>query len=39
LRDEIIEIEGKDSKITSKVRKVSFYDRENKREFEFNPNL
>ena len=37
LRAEIIEIEVKDGEITSKlkVRKVSFYDRENKREFEF----
>jgi hypothetical protein len=41
LRDEIIEIEGKDGKITSKskVRKVSFYNKENKSEFEFNTNL
>ena len=41
LRDEIIEIEVKNGKIISKlkVRKVSFYDRENKREFEFITNL
>lgn len=37
MSDEIIEIEVKDIKETSKfkVRKVKFYDRENKREFEF----
>jgi hypothetical protein len=41
LRNEIIEIEIKDGKIISKlkVRKVSFYDTENKREFEFITNL
>ena len=41
LSDEIIEIEVKESKETSKlkVRKVKFYDRENKREFEFITNL
>lgn len=41
MQDEIIEIEVKDGKITSKlkVRKVKFYDRENKREFEFITNF
>jgi hypothetical protein len=41
LQDEIIEIEFKDGKTISKlkVRKVKFYDRENKREFEFITNL
>ena len=41
LQDEIIEIEVKDGKTISKlkVRKVKFYDRENKREFEFITNL
>jgi hypothetical protein len=41
LLDEIIEIEVKEGKISSKlkVRKVKFYDRENKREFEFITNL
>ena len=41
LRDEIIEIEVKNGKTISKlkVRKVRFYDRENKREFEFITNL
>ena len=41
LSDEIIEIEVKDEQATSKlkVRKVKFYDRENKREFEFITNL
>ena len=41
LQDEIIEIEVKEGKIISKlkVRKVKFYDRENKREFEFITNL
>lgn len=41
LSDEIIEIEVKEGKVTSKlkVRKVKFYDRENKREFEFITNL
>jgi hypothetical protein len=41
LSDEIIEIEVKQAKVVSKlkVRKVKFYDRENKREFEFISNL
>ena len=41
LMDEIIEIEVKEGKSVSKlkVRKVKFYDRENKREFEFITNL
>jgi len=41
LSDEIIEIEVKEGKVSSKlkVRKVKFYDRENKREFEFITNL
>ena len=41
LQDEIIEIDVKDGKTISKlkVRKVKFYDRENKREFEFITNL
>ena len=41
LSDEIIEIEAKQGKETSKlkVRKVRFYDREKKREFEFITNL
>lgn len=41
LQDEIIEIDVKDGKTISKlkVRKVRFYDRENKREFEFITNL
>jgi hypothetical protein len=41
LQDEIIEIEVKEGKTISKlkVRKVKFYDRENKREFEFITNL
>jgi IS4 transposase len=41
LLDEIIEIEVKEGKSGSrlKVRKVKFYDRENKREFEFITNL
>ena len=41
LSDEIIEVEVKDGKMTSKLklRKVVFYDRENKREFEFITNL
>ena len=41
LLDEIIEIQVKEGKLTSKlkVRKVKFYDRENKREFEFITNL
>ena len=41
LQDEIIEIEVKEGKTISKlkVRKVKFYDRENKREFEFINNL
>ena len=41
LKDEIIEIEVKKSKETSKLklRKVVFYDRANKREFEFLTNL
>lgn len=41
LLDEIIEIEVKEAKSVSKlkVRKVKFYDRENKREFEFITNL
>jgi IS4 transposase len=41
LLDEIIEIEVKEDKSVSKlkVRKVKFYDRENKREFEFITNL
>lgn len=41
LSDEIIEIEVKQDKELSKlkVRKVKFYDRENKREFEFITNL
>jgi hypothetical protein len=41
LQDEIIEIDVKEGKIISKlkVRKVKFYDRENKREFEFITNL
>jgi hypothetical protein len=41
LLDEIIEIEVKEDKLVSKlkVRKVKFYDRENKREFEFITNL
>ena len=39
--DEIIEIQVKEGGLTSKlkVRKVKFYDRENKREFEFITNL
>ncbi|RAJ31156.1 IS4 family transposase [Pedobacter cryoconitis] len=41
LLDEIIEIEVKEGKIVSKLklRKVKFYDREHKREFEFITNL
>jgi hypothetical protein len=41
LADEIIEIEVKKGKATSKLalRKVKFYDRQNKREFEFLTNL
>ena len=41
MSDEIIEIGVKDGKEASKlkVRKVKFYDRENKREFEFITNL
>jgi len=41
LLDELIEVEVKDGKMTSKLklRKVKFYDRENKREFEFITNL
>lgn len=41
LSDEIIEIEVKEDKLVSKlkIRKVRFYDRENKREFEFITNL
>jgi hypothetical protein len=41
LKDEIIEIEVKNGKETSKLRlrKVVFYDRQNKREFEFLTNL
>jgi hypothetical protein len=41
LQDKIIEIEVKEGKTISKlkVRKVKFYDRENKREFEFISNL
>jgi len=41
LQDKIIEIEVKEGKTISKlkVRKVKFYDRENKREFEFITNL
>jgi len=41
LKDEIIEIEVKKGKATSKLalRKVRFYDRQNKREFEFLTNL
>ena len=41
LSDEIIEIEVKEGKVSSKlkVRKVKFHDRENKREFEFITNL
>ena len=41
LMDEIIEIQVKEGKLISKlkVRKVKFYDRENKREFEFITNL
>ena len=41
LQDEIIEIvvKGKNSDTTLKLRKVRFYDRENKREFEFLTNL
>ena len=41
LKDEIIEIDIKKGKETSslKLRKVTFYDRENKREFEFLTNL
>jgi hypothetical protein len=41
LEDEILEIEVKEGKIISKlkVRKIKFYDRENKREFEFITNL
>jgi len=41
LLDEIIEIQVKEGKLISKlkVRKVKFYDRENKREFEFITNL
>jgi Transposase DDE domain/Domain of unknown function (DUF4372) len=41
LKDEIIEIDSKKGKETNslKLRKVTFYDRENKREFEFLTNL
>ncbi len=41
LKDEIVEIEVKNGKETSKLtlRKVTFYDRQNKREFEFLTNL
>jgi IS4 transposase len=41
LLDEIIEVEVREGKESSKlkVRKVKFYDRENKREFEFITNL
>jgi len=41
LSDEIIEVDVKEDKLVSKlrIRKVRFYDRENKREFEFITNL